>query len=123
MDIKNVETKLFNENAKKTPVLLIIGICFLFLLSSCAISNSFSIGDSKYLNLWCIEVLNDNEVLAAYAEEDYNVVVKIITNGKSYSRLQRIQGYFTCVDYWTYETIEGNINTVPVIVKTSEYEK
>ena len=93
------------------------------MLSSCAISSRFSIGDSRYLDLWSIEILSTNEVLAAYAEEDNNNTVKIITYGDHYSEWQRIKGNFTCVDFWTYETIQGEIRTIPVVVKTSEFER
>ena len=92
------------------------------LFSSCAISNSFSVGDSRYLDLYHLQDLNDNEVLAVYAAEDDDRAVKIITQGEHYSGLQRIQGEFTCVDFWTYETVQGEIGTIPVVVKTSKYE-
>lgn len=102
---------------------LLFWILLSLLLSSCAISNNLSIGDSKYLDLWCLQDLGDNAVLAVYAEEDNHNAIKIITYGERYSRLQRIKGDFTCVDYWTYETREGVIKTIPVVVKTSEYER
>ena len=92
------------------------------ILSSCAISNRLSVGDSRYLDLWWIQELSANEVLAVYAAEDNNSAVKIITYGDRYSKWQRIQGNFTCVNYWTYETSEGIISTIPVVVKTSDYE-
>lgn len=93
------------------------------MLSSCAISNRLSIGDSRYLDLWWIQKLSDNEVFAVYAAEDNDNAVKIITYGDHYSKYQRIQGDFTCVDFWTYETALGEIRTIPVVVKTSEFEK
>ena len=92
------------------------------ILSSCAISNRLSVGDSRYLDLWWIQELSANEVLAVYAAEDNNSAVKIITYGDRYSKWQRIQGNFTCVNYWTYETSEGIISTIPVVVKKSDYE-
>ena len=96
---------------------------FTLLLSSCAISNRLSIGDSRYLDLWCIQQLSDNEVLAVYAEEDNDNTVKIITFGEHYSNWQRIRGNFTCVSFWTYETVEDEVRTIPVVVKTSDYER
>ena len=105
-------------NSRRLFLLLLITL----LLSSCAISNRLSIGDSRYLDLYHLQDLNDNEVLAVYAEEDNNNTVKIITNGHRYPRLQRIKGDFTCVGFWTYETVEGEIRTSPVVVKTSEYK-
>lgn len=105
----------------KERLLLLLFLLPLFL-SSCAISNSLSIGDSRYLDLWWIQELSANEVLAVYAAEDNDSAVKILTYGTHYSAWQRIQGNFTCVDYWTYETAVGVIKTIPVVVKTSEYE-
>ena len=106
----------------KSRLLLLLFSTTLFL-SSCAISNRLSIGDSRYLDLWWLQKLSDNEVLAVYAEEDNNNTVKIITYGDHYSEWQRIRGDFTCVNFWTYETIQGEIRTIPVVVKTSDYEK
>lgn len=106
---------------KIKPFILLFSLTL--LLSSCAISNRLAIGDSRYLDLWWIQELSANEVLAVYAEEDNNSAVKIITFGDRYSEWQRIQGNFTCVDYWTYETSEGIISTIPVVVKTTEFEK
>lgn len=106
---------------KTKPILLLFSLSL--LLSSCAISNRLSIGDSRYLDLWWIQELNANEILAVYAAEDNNSAVKIITYGDHYSKWQRIQGNFTYVDYWTYETSEGIISTIPVVVKSSNYEK
>lgn len=106
------------KNAK--PLLLLFPI--IFSLLSCAISNKLSLGTSEYLDLWWIQQLDDNEVLAVYSLEYFDEAVKIITFGEHYSEWQRIQGYFTCVDYWTYETAAGSIKTIPVVVKTSEYE-
>lgn len=103
--------------------LLFVLFSITLLLSSCAISNSFSIGDSKYLDLWGNYQFNDNEILATYVAENNHDAVKIITFGEHYSPAQRIQGNFTCVDYYTYETMQGIIKTVPVVVKTSDYEK
>ena len=103
--------------------LLFILFSITIFLSSCAISNRLSIGNSRYLDLWWIQKLSDNEVLAVYVAEDNDNTVKIITYGDQYSPWQRIQGYFTCVDYWTYETSEGIISTIPVVIKTSEFEK
>lgn len=106
---------------KIKPLLLLFSLTL--LLSSCAISNRLYIGDSRYLDLWWIQELSANEVLAVYAAEDNDSAVKIITYGDHYSKWQRIQGNFTCVDYWTYETSEGIISTIPVVVKTSDYAK
>lgn len=117
--------KIKTRNRKqllKSRLLLLLFSTTLFL-SSCAISNRLSIGDSRYLDLWCLQKLSDNEVLAVYAEEDNNNTVKIITYGDHYSEWQRIRGDFTCVNFWTYETIQGEIRTIPVVVKTSDYEK
>lgn len=106
---------------KIKPFILLFSLTL--LLSFCAISNRLSIGDSRYLDLWWIQELSANEVLAVYAAEDNDSAIKIITYGDRYSKWQRIQGNFTCVDYWTYETSEGIISTIPVVVKTSDYEK
>lgn len=117
--------KIKTRNRKqllKSRLLLLLFSTTLFL-SSCAISNRLSIGDSRYLDLWLLQKLSDNEVLAVYAEEDNNNTVKIITYGDHYSEWQRIRGDFTCVNFWTYETIQGEIRTIPVVVKTSDYEK
>lgn len=117
--------KIKTRNRKqllKSRLLLLLFSTTLFL-SSCAISNRLSIGDSRYLDLWWLQKLSDNEVLAVYAEEDNNNTVKIITYGDHYSEWQRIRGDFTCVNFWTYETIQGEIRTIPVVVKTLDYEK
>ena len=103
--------------------LLLLLFSFTLLLSSCAISNRLSIGDSRYLDLYHSLDLNDDEVLAVYAEEDNHNAVKIITYGHHYTQFERIQGDFTCVDFWTYETMLGEIRTIPVVVKTSDFEK
>lgn len=103
--------------------LLLLLFSLTLLLSSCAITNSLSVGDSRYLDLYHLQDLDDNEVLAVYAEEDNHNTVKIITYGYHYAPLQRIQGNFTCVNFWTYETIQGEIRTIPVVVKTSDFEK
>ena len=93
-------------------------------LSSCAISNRLSVGDNRYFNLYCVQILNDNEVLAVYESDGhYRDDVKIVTYGEHYSEWQKIRGDFTCVDFWTYETVEGEFRTIPVIIKTSDYEK
>ena len=111
---------MIQQYMKSKLLLLLFVITLLF--SACSISNSFSIGDSKYLDLWWIEDLSDNAVLAVYAADEDDRAVKIITKGEHYSDWQRIQGYFTCVGYWTYETAMGAISTIPVVVKSSEYE-
>lgn len=109
---------------KSRLIFLLFSIFSLTLfLSSCAISNNFSVGDSRYLDLWWIEDLSDDAVLAVYAAEDNDNTVKIIKCGEHYAKWQRIKGNFTCVGYWTYETAESVIRTIPVVVKTSEYEK
>lgn len=116
---------VFVKRTAKKNIIFSMYIYFLsILLSSCAVSNGLylSIGENKHMDLWCIQILNDNEVLAGNAADDNNDVVKIITNGEHYSQWQRITGHFTCIDYWTYETNEGFISTVPVVVKSSEYE-
>lgn len=105
------------------PKLLLLLFLITLLLSSCAISNRLSLGDSRYLDLWWIQKLSDNEILAVYAAEDNDNAVKIITFGDHYSEWQRIQGNFTCVDFWTYETVQDEIRTIPVVVKTTDYEK
>lgn len=115
----NKETQSERQKSKLVILLILVAI----VLSSCAISNRLSIGDSRYLDLWWIQKLSDNEVLAVYAAEDNDNAVKIITYEDHYSPWQRIQGNFTCVDYWTYETSEGIIRTIPVVIKTSEFEK
>ena len=115
--------KTQNRSQQSRLRLILLLLLAAFILSSCAISNRLSIGDSRYLDLWWLQKLSDNEVLAVYAAEDNHNTVKIITFGDHYSEWQRIQGQFTCVDFWTYETLEGEIRTIPVVVKTSDYEK
>lgn len=104
--------------------LLLLLFMLTLLLSSCAITNTLSVGDHWYLDLYCVQILNDKEVLAVYESDGhYRDNVKIITCGEHYSEWQKIRGDFTCVDFWTYETVQGEIRTIPVVVKTSEYEK
>lgn len=110
---------MIQQYMKSKLLLLLFVITLLF--SACSISNSFFIGDSKYLDLWWVEDLGDNSVLAVYAADDDDRTVKIITRGEHYYEWQRIKGFFTCVDYWTYETAMGEIRTIPVVVKTSEH--
>lgn len=102
----------------KSKLLLLLLI--FTLLSSCAISNRLSVGDIRYLDVYCIQDLSDNAILAVYAEEDNDNAVKIITNGAHYSQWQRIRGKFKCVGFWTYETIEGIHSTIPVFVKATD---
>lgn len=99
-----------------------LAIILAFLLSSCAVSKSLSVGDNRYLDLWCLQILNDDEVLAAYMDGNTDDAVKIITCGERYSRFQSIKGNFTCVGFWRYETVEGVFKIIPVFVRTSEYE-
>jgi len=108
------------QNKRQKPKLILLLCLVSILLSSCAISNRLSLGDSRYLDLWWIQELSDNAILAVYAAEDNDNTVKIITNGEHYSKWQRIKGEFTCVDYWTYETAQGEIRTIPVVIKTTE---
>ena len=123
-NINNIKDRreIFKKTANKAPFLAIMVVFLSVVLSSCAIPDVFSIGDIRYLDLWCIEELSDNAVLAVYAEEDNYNTVKIIKCGERYNEWQRIQDIFTCVDYWTYETVQGEIRTIPVVVKTSKYD-
>ena len=94
------------------------------LLSSCAISNRLSIGDSRYLDVILMHQLSDNAILAAgNGKTNFEDGVKIITFGEHYSLGEEIRGNFICVDYYTYRTVVGTYNTVPVVVKESNYEK
>lgn len=111
----NKDTLKRRQNTRLILLLFLVAV----VLSSCAISNKLSIGDSRYLDLWWIQELSDNEVLAVYAEDDNDNTVKIITYGEHYSKWQRIKGDFTCIGFWTYETSVGEIRTIPVVVKTS----
>ena len=120
--MENNKTTFFKNRIQQLRLLLLL-FSFVLMLSSCAISNRLSIGESRYLDLWWIQKLSNNEVLAVYAAEDNDNTVKIITYGDHYSEYQRIQGNFTCVDFWTYETALGEIRTIPVVVKTSDFEK
>ena len=116
----NKETK--NRRQKSRLILLVFLVSV--LLSSCAITNSLSIGDNRYLDLYIVQILNDNEVLAVYESDGhYRDNVKIIIYGEHYSEWQKIRGDFTCVDFWTYETVQGEIRTIPVVVKTSDFAK
>lgn len=119
----SMENSKETKNRRQKSELILLLCLVSLLLSSCAISNRLSIGDSRYLDLWWLQKLSDNEVLAVYAEDDNNNTVKIITYGDHYSEWQRIRGDFTCVSFWTYETIEDEVRTIPVVVKTSDYEK
>lgn len=118
----SMENNKETQNERQKLKLLIFLFLVTFVLSSCAISNRLSIGDSRYLDLWWIQELSDNEVLAVYAADDNDNTIKIITYGERYSKWQRIKGDFTCVGFWTYETAVGEMRTIPVVVKTSEYE-
>ena len=120
---KNTETHNIEHIIK--PRLLLLLFFITIFLSSCTTSKGLSVGDIRYLDLWCAQRLSNNEVLAGYVDHsnDNVVMVKIITCGEYYSEWESIQGYFTCVDHWTYETKEGDISTIPVFVKTSNYEK
>ncbi|MBO6024472.1 MAG: hypothetical protein J6P83_06420 [Bacteroidales bacterium] len=100
--------------------LLLLLLSTILIFPSCGITNRLSIGDSRYLDVYCIQQLKDDAILAVYAEEDNNNAVKIITNGKHYSNWQRIRGEFKCVGFWTYETSESIISTIPVFVKSSD---
>ena len=93
------------------------------LLSSCAISNRLSIGDSRYLDVILMQQLSDNAILAGNGKNNFEDAVKIITFGEHYSLGEKIQGNFICVDYYTYQTVVGTYNTIPVVVKESNYEK
>lgn len=117
---KSIITQNRNQLLKSGLIIILVSIAL--FLSSCAISNRLSIGDSRYLDLWWIQELSDNEVLAVYAADDNDNTIKIITYGERYSKWQRIKGDFTCVGFWTYETAVGEMRTIPVVVKTSEYE-
>ena len=120
--MENNKTTFVTNRTQRLRLLLLL-FPFVLMLSSCAISYRLSLGDSKYLDLWWIQELSDHEILAVYAAEDYDGAVKIITYEDHYSPWQRIKGDFTCVDFWTYETSQGIISTIPVVVKTSEFEK
>lgn len=102
---------------------LLILLFSLTLLSSCAISNRLSIGDSRYLDVIVMQELSDNAILAGNGKNNFEDAVKIITFGKHYSLGEKIQGNFIYVDNYTYQTVVGTYNTVPVVVKESDYEK
>ncbi len=118
---KNIETPNGKQVLKSRPLLLLFS--FTLLLSSCAISNRLSIGDSRYLDVILMQQLSDNAILAGNGKNNFEDAVKIITFGEHYSRGEKIQGNFICVDYYTYQTVVGTYNTVPVVVKESDYEK
>ena len=111
------------QNRRQKPRLILLLCLVSILLSSCAISNRLSLGDSRYLDLWWIQELSDNAILAGNGKNNFEDAVKIITFGEHYSRGGKIQGNFICVDYYTYQTVVGTYNTVPVMVKESDYEK
>ena len=118
---KNIETPNGKQVLKSRPLLLLFS--FTLLLSSCAISNRLSIGDSRYLDVILMQQLSDNAILAGNGKNNFEDAVKIITFGEHYSRGEKIQGNFICVDYYTYQTVVGSYKTVPVVVKESDYEK
>ena len=118
---KNIETPNGKQVLKSRPLLLLFS--FTLLLSSCAISNRLSIGDSRYLDVILMQQLSDNAILAGNGKNNFEDAVKIITFGEHYSRGEKIQGNFICVDYYTYQTVVCSYKTVPVVVKESDYEK
>lgn len=118
----NKEIQNRKQLLKSKRLLLLFSITL--LLSSCATSNTLSVGDNRYYDLYCVKILNDNEVLAVYERDGhYRDDAKIITYGEHYSEWQKIRGDFTCVDFWPWVTAQGEIRIIPVIVKTSDYEK
>ena len=118
--MENEKTTFFKNRIQQLRLLL---FSLVLMLSSCAISNRLSIGDSRYLDVILMQQLSDNAILAGNGKNNFEDAVKIITFGEHYSRGEEIQGNFICVDFWTYETVLGEIRTIPVVVKTSDYEK
>ena len=76
---KNTETHNIEHIIK--PRLLLLLLFITIFLSSCATSKGLSVGDIRYLDLWCAQRLSNNEVLAGYGDQsnDNVVMVKIIS--------------------------------------------
>jgi hypothetical protein len=118
---KSIMTQSENQLLKSGLIIILFSIAL--FLSSCAVSNRLSIGDSRYLDVIRMQQLSDNAILAGNGKNNFEDAVKIITFGEHYSLGEKIQGNFICVDYYTYRTVVGTYNTVPVVVKESDYEK
>lgn len=118
---KSIITQSRKQLLKSRLIIILFSIAL--FLSSCAISNRLSIGDSRYLDVIVMQQLSDNAILAGNGKNNFEDVVKIITFGERYSLGKNIQGNFICVDQYTYQTVVGTYNTVPVVVKESDYEK
>lgn len=87
----------------------------------------FKNSDSRYLELKIFQTLNEYEALATTTKGD---VVKIITNKDLYYDGNVIKSRFVLIDTYTYQTVvkagdtdEYRQKTVPVFIKSSEYNK
>lgn len=95
--------------------ILLIVIC---LLSSCAITRNTM--HYRFVDAVIFQTLDSNTALAL---DDYFDPIQIITNDEVYYDGRHIIGMFVLVDTYSYETVQGRINVVPVYVRLSEYNK
>lgn len=114
---------------------LICNILFVFLASCCLTSCFTTIAalsaisranqnnisrESSYLELRIIQTLAKGEALACTEKFE---VVKIESLTEIYYDGKRVNGYFTLLDTYTYQTRNGVWKTVPVFVLNKEYRK
>ena len=76
--------------------------------------------ETSYLSLKIIQTLGKGEALAVTEKYD---IVKIASLSDIYYDGKRIEGKFTLLGTYTYQTKKGDWKTVPVFVRTSEYKK
>ena len=105
---------------KKIELLCAAACCL--LLSSCfSLANSsgahsiqggnYELGRKYYLNVDVFQTLSEHKALAW--DKDY-VVVCVEDDEKVFYDKKRIEGFYTMVDTYTYETTEGREKTVPL---------
>lgn len=95
--------------------------CFTTMALIAASESSNNISREKTnLNLTIFQTLGKHEALARTNNYD---VVKIETVSDVYYDGKQINGNFTLIDTYSYETTKGIIKIVPVYVLTREYNK
>lgn len=77
-------------------------------------------GEKRYLSVEIIQTLNKGEALAW--TDDYKVV-KLETSSEVFYDGKRITGNFSLVGTYSYTNKEGTRKTVPVYIRTTEYQK
>ena len=90
------------------------------LMAASESSNNIS-RKKTYLNLTIFQTYEGNRAALALTK-NYDVV-KIETVLDVYYDGKQINGNFTLIDTYSYETTKGIIKTVPVYVLTREYNK